>query len=97
MWFESITIFPGDYVFVAQKDYSGKTRKNWNLTSDDPKRVRNFDVVEASDWFDVQQTDNVSFDLRFMSYRICEYDLYIAVPKPTLNLGIFCCCITCKL
>ena len=90
MWFESITIFPGNYVFVARKDYSGKIKMSWNLTSDDPKPMRNFDVKNYQDWFDVKQTANVSFDLRFMSYsRRCEYALYIVAGKPTFNFKSF--------
>ena len=63
---------------------------SWNLTSDDPKPMRNFDVKNYQDWFDVKQTANVSFDLRFMSYsRRCEYDLYIVARKPTFNFKSF--------
>jgi hypothetical protein len=40
----------------------------WNLTSNDPKRLNNFDALDEGDWFEITQTTNVSFDLRFMSY-----------------------------
>lgn len=46
---------------------------SWNLTSNDTRRVRNFDVDEKDDWFEIEQTANVSFDARFMSYNASEY------------------------
>lgn len=45
----------------------------WNLTSNDTRFVRNFDVDEKNDWFEIEQTANVSLDARFMSYSAGEY------------------------
>ena len=68
LWFESIRISPGNFVFLALKDSKGRIKVNWNLTSNDPGLVRNFDGIEQGNWFEIEQTANVSFDLRFMSY-----------------------------
>jgi hypothetical protein len=68
IWFESINISSGNFLYVVLKNSSENTRMFWNLTSNDPKRLNNFDALDEGDWFEITQTTNVSFDLRFMSY-----------------------------
>ena len=70
LWFESISISPGFFVLVALKDSSGRIKMNWNLTSNNLGRARNFDSMKKGDWFEIKQAANVSFDLRFMSYML---------------------------
>ena len=45
----------------------------WNLTPNDTRFVRNFDLDEKTDWLEVEQTANVSLNAKFMSYSAGEY------------------------
>ncbi|XP_028400214.1 uncharacterized protein LOC114523477 isoform X2 [Dendronephthya gigantea] len=68
LWFESLVISPENFVVVTLRSSRGKI-DTWNLTSNDLGHYRrNFEALEKGNWFEIEQTKNVSFDLRFMSY-----------------------------
>ena len=49
---------------------------NWNLTSNDSTHVRNFDGVDTGNGFEIRQSSNVSFNLKFMSYSADKCPFY---------------------
>ena len=76
LWFKSINIPSGNFILVTLKSPSGN-KMSWNLTSNDTSHVRNFDVDEKDDWFEIEQTANVSFDAWFMLYSASKYFLFM--------------------
>ena len=88
LWFETINFTPGNFVFVTLKESSGKIKMNWNLTSNDSTHVRNFDGVVKGNWFEIKQSSNVSFNLKFMSYSASKYDARISFHRCLVNNAI---------
>lgn len=70
IWFKHVDIPKGKKITVTLKHQNNKSNLEWKLPNDTDQ---NFDVHNDGDWFKIQESADVWFNLSYMSYSSSKY------------------------
>ena len=68
VWFENLTISENNFVTVSLMSVSDKLITQHNLSSNSSGRWKSFDGLNRGNWFEIRQSADVTFDLKFKTY-----------------------------
>ena len=81
VWFESLTISEKNFVTVSLMFFSDKLITYYNLSSNSSRRSKSFDGLNRGNWFEIRQSADVTFDLKFKTYSGQKCPFYLIADR----------------
>ena len=79
--FESLTISENNFVTVNLMSFSDRLITHYNLSSNSSGRSKSFDGLHRGNWFEIRQSADVTFDLKFKTYTLDKCPFYLIADR----------------